>query len=436
MPSQSKLIKQGIYLTDIVFDEIIQRVEKGVKASDTLEHFLSKYKEYTNGNGENNPLVINGYKEKMIDIIIKETNNHKFSRPSQKELVRVTIENRVGDLIVDVGDDIKNSVRDIIKEGYNNNLSQDEIAENLTHRVNVIKNTRARTIARTEIARTATASDYVINKERGATHFTVDCRDTCCGICARDYNWGKIEYTIDQVEMLPPRHPNCRCVAYFFKKEGSDGGGINWFYEYNNTKFQFIGNTPMYRQEFLEKFGVDLNELNKEENKNEKLFLQIFTFDSSPLNKFYRLENKTLTDYLLADAEWKTINKVLINKGMISEELSLSEALAMVDDIFDKYSVPVDKDIILCRRERNRYMSPNENGNYNDRGFTSTSIYEFAKEDEYGDEISYILIPKGTPVLYLEGVTSSPEDYEVLFPPNINLSHVEDLSSKKKVWVY
>lgn len=220
MPSQSKLIKQGIYLTDNVFDEIIQRVEKGVKASDTLEHFLSKYKEYTNGNGENNPLVINGYKEKMLDIILKETNNHKFSRPSQKELVRVTIENRVGDLIVDVGDDIKNSVRDIIKEGYNNNLSQDEIAENITHRVNVIKNTRARTIARTEIARTATASDYVINKERGATHFTVDCRDTCCGICARDYNWGKIEYTIDQVEMLPPRHPNCCCVAMFFIKEG------------------------------------------------------------------------------------------------------------------------------------------------------------------------------------------------------------------------
>ena len=217
MPSQSKLIKQGIYLTDNVFDEIIQRVEKGVKASDTLEHFLSKYKEYTNGNGENNPLVINGYKEKMLDIILKETNNHKFSRPSQKELVRVTIENRVGDLIVDVGDDIKNSVRDIIKEGYNNNLSQDEIAENISHRVNVIKNTRARVIARTEIARTATASDYVINKERGATHFTVDCRDTCCGICARDYNWGKIEYTIDQVEMLPPRHPNCRCVAYFYK---------------------------------------------------------------------------------------------------------------------------------------------------------------------------------------------------------------------------
>lgn len=227
MVSQDKLIKQGIYLTDNVFDIIIKRLKKGVKSSDTLEAFINQTRDYT----MNNPLVVNEYKDKLISIIVKETNNHRFSRPAQKELVRLTIENRVGDRIVDVGEDIKQSVRDIVKEGYNNNLSQDEIAEEISHRVTSIKNTRARTIARTEIARTATASDYVINKERGATHFTVDCRDTCCGICARDYNWGKIEYTIDQVEMLPPRHPNCRCVANFFIKETLEGS----FYDKEDT---------------------------------------------------------------------------------------------------------------------------------------------------------------------------------------------------------
>lgn len=203
MVSQDKLIKQGIYLTDNVFEEIIKRLSKGVKSSDTLEAFINKTKDYT----MNNPLVVNGFKEDMLDIILKETNNHKFSRPAQKELVRLTIENRVGDLIVDVGDDIKQSVRDIVKEGYNNNLSQDEIAENISHRVSVIKNTRARTIARTEIARTATASDYVINKERGATHFTVGCRVTCCTVCAKDYKRGDEEFEINQTDMLPPRHP-------------------------------------------------------------------------------------------------------------------------------------------------------------------------------------------------------------------------------------
>lgn len=217
MVSQAKLIKQGIYLTDSLFDEIIKRLSKGVKSSDTLEAFLNKTKDYT----MNNPLVLTGYKDELLEIILKETNNHRFSRPAQKELTRLTIENRVGDLIVDVGEDVKNNVRDIVKHGYNNGLSQDEIAENISHRVTTIKNTRARTIARTEIARTATASDYVINKERGATHFTVDCRDTCCDICRKDYNFGKVEYTIDQVEMLPPRHPNCRCFAMFTIKEES-----------------------------------------------------------------------------------------------------------------------------------------------------------------------------------------------------------------------
>ena len=176
MPSQDKLIKQGILLTDTTFDEIIKRLSNGVKTSDTLEAFLTKHKEVI----VDNPLVAIGYKDKLTEIILKETNNHKFSRPAQKELTRLTIENRVGDLITNVGDDIKQDVRDIVSDGYNNNLSQDEIAANISDSISKIKNTRARVIARTEIARTATASDYVINRERGATHFKVDCRDTCC----------------------------------------------------------------------------------------------------------------------------------------------------------------------------------------------------------------------------------------------------------------
>lgn len=224
MPSQNKLIKQGIYLTDSLFDEIIKRLGNGVKSSDTLESFLDKTKNYT----MNNPLVVSGYKDKLIDIILKETNNHKFSRPAQKELTRLTIENRVGDLIVDVGEDIKNNVRDIVKHDYNNNLSQNEIADNISKKITNIKNTRARTIARTEIARTATASDYIINKERGATHFTVNCRDTCCDICKKHYNFGKKEYTIDEIDMLPPLHPNCRCYTTFYiKKDYSDIGNTD-----------------------------------------------------------------------------------------------------------------------------------------------------------------------------------------------------------------
>ena len=62
-------------------------------------------------------------------------------------------------------------------------MSQDEIAANISERVSAIKGKRAKAIARTEIARTATISDYIINKERGATHFYVECRNTACPVC-------------------------------------------------------------------------------------------------------------------------------------------------------------------------------------------------------------------------------------------------------------
>ena len=155
MVSQDKLIKTGIKYTDALFEEIIRRLEQGILTSDTLEEFLEKTREHTSAN----PLVSSGYDSTMLNIILSETNNHKFSRPAQKQLVRVTIENYVGDLIRNVGEDIKKDVRDIVKEGYDNNFSQDEIAKNITEKVTRIKNTRARAIARTEIARTATTSD-------------------------------------------------------------------------------------------------------------------------------------------------------------------------------------------------------------------------------------------------------------------------------------
>lgn len=219
MVSQSKLIKQGIKYTDALFKELDNRLAQGVKSSDTLEEFLDKTKPYTT----NNPLVTTGYDAAMLNLILAETHNHKFTRPAQKELTRVTIENYVGDLITNVGEDIKQSVRDIVLEGYNKGLPQNEIASNISKQIETISNTRAKTIARTEIARTASVSDYIINKERGATHYVVDCRSTRCPVCQEEYCdrseiGGDVEFDIDDISSLPPLHPNCRCEARYLKK--------------------------------------------------------------------------------------------------------------------------------------------------------------------------------------------------------------------------
>lgn len=224
MVSEDKLIKQGIKYTDRLFEELIRRLQKGVLDNDTLEAFLEATKEYTT----NNPLQSSGYTDTMLALILAETNNHKFSRPSQRELTRVTIENYVGNLIANVGEDIKARVRDIVTEEYNNpeGSNPQKMAKRISDEVEGIKNKRARTIARTEIARTSTVSDYIIAKERGATHYTVNCRSTRCDICKKRYcnnptanpTGGDVEYSIEDTSNLPPLHPNCRCSANFYKK--------------------------------------------------------------------------------------------------------------------------------------------------------------------------------------------------------------------------
>lgn len=229
MVSEEKLIKQGIKYNEALFKELERRLAQGILTTDTLEDFLARTEEYTTAN----PLVTTGYKDTMIRLILQETNNHKFSRPAQKELARVTIEQYIGDLITNVGEDIKNDVRDIVKQGYNEGLSQKEIAENISNKIESIGKTRANVIARTEIARTASVSDYIINKERGATYFTVGCRNTCCEKCALEYHGvdnptvdnssreftqgTPVKFNMDQTDKLPPLHPNCRCYPIFYK---------------------------------------------------------------------------------------------------------------------------------------------------------------------------------------------------------------------------
>lgn len=222
MTSQDKLIKDGIKYTDRLFEEIARRINQGIMTSDTLEEFLAKTSEFTSAN----PLVTSGYQDTMTSLILQETNNHRFSRPSQRELTRITIENYLGNEIVDVGENIKQAVREIVTDEYNKGSNPQKMAKRISKEIDVIKKKRARTIARTEIARTSTISDYIISKEQGATHFTVSCRSTRCDKCKAEYcntsqTGGDVEFTIDQTDKLPPLHPNCRCVADFYKKEKS-----------------------------------------------------------------------------------------------------------------------------------------------------------------------------------------------------------------------
>ena len=66
------------------------------------------------------------------------------------------------------GDGIDDEVVDKVKNRH-------DIAKNIEAKIDGINSTRARAIARTEVKRANTVSNYIVAKERGATSYYVDC---------------------------------------------------------------------------------------------------------------------------------------------------------------------------------------------------------------------------------------------------------------------
>ena len=329
------------------------------------------------------------------------------------------------------------------------------VAEEKLHGTNFTPKQRATMIARTEISRVQNTGILQSYVNEGYTEVKIltagDSR--VCNLCLRyafeyeedteiSYDNRGEEKTHNILQLVkggefPPFHPLCRCTylsVWHSKGEPPENPPIidltyvgNWEYEHDGTRYNFQGNTPPGRDKFLRKYGVDVDELNK--NPKHKSFLVAYTDEGDgPLNDFLRGD----ISLKKARERWKDVIDDLLERKEIIEGLSFDEALNIYDEIFEKYSKTLEEDIIICRREKKRHMGPEGESYYDNEGFTSTSIYEYV--EIYGDEINYILIPKGTKILYLEELTMVPEDYEILFPPRVHLSHIEDLDPHRKVW--
>ncbi len=253
MVSEDKLIKQGIRKTDTWFRQFKKRIENDLKLCDDYQEFVERTQDYTT----NNILITSGYADEMSKIVTQALNNHKFKRARQRELIEQTINNNVGMLIQNVGEDIKETVRTVVKDGYDQGLHPSEISKNISKEIDTINNTRARTIARTEVKRTDTVANYVRHSSDGAIGFVVQCRPDCCPLCAETYDeeltaedqkatlnfideikeynkehpkdkiddpllrgkgeiiGGDVQFSMDETDMLPPLHPNCNCTARY-----------------------------------------------------------------------------------------------------------------------------------------------------------------------------------------------------------------------------
>ena len=245
----NKLIKNGIRLTDAFFDALKKRVTTDIKSSKDLEEFLARTDNYTTGNA----FISSGYADNMKQLILNGLDTRKL-RARQRELFLTTVDYTTTELISNVGEEAKVTIREIAKMGYQTGkYNPTQIAGEVEpvvraeygsdpELINKVRNqlfkkygdsidmesavnqeldrlakTRARTIARTEIKRSQTIADYVSSKDAGCTHFRVSCMNSACPICLEDYT--DKEFTIDQIDMLPPRHCNCRCIALFYDKK-------------------------------------------------------------------------------------------------------------------------------------------------------------------------------------------------------------------------
>ena len=134
MVSEDKLIRQGIRYTDSLFKEISKRLTHDIAEYDTLEEYLEAHSDYV----VSNPLQTTGYDAVMTRLILQSTNNIKYNRQAQRKLTQVVIEDTVGKLISNVGEDIKTSVREIVATGFNEKKAPTDIAKDIDAKIESI----------------------------------------------------------------------------------------------------------------------------------------------------------------------------------------------------------------------------------------------------------------------------------------------------------
>lgn len=202
----NKLIKLGVKSSDQHFKDIADEYARLYNRADDYAEF-EQYYSYS----PIEPLMV-GYAETMTNVVGQGIKDIRFSQPAQKALFKTVIDERVASLVTNVNEDTKNAIRDIIKDSYREGLNGNTVAKEITNQCEQINKTRGRTIARTEIKQAQTTANYITNKARGANCYDYVCGHTPCDLCEEDCG---STFPIEDLDHLPPRHPNCMCSVSF-----------------------------------------------------------------------------------------------------------------------------------------------------------------------------------------------------------------------------
>lgn len=180
------------------------------------EDFLNKVGIYI----DKNPILQTGNKElaeNAADAIAQTMQKAMHGLPvgGTRDVYAETARQDTMDLIKNMGSEMKDNLKTIVSEQLEQGGGMREISQSMQDTITDMGKANADRIARTETVRAENLGRYYVADNDGYEAFVVYSAVDCCPDCADAYI-GQV-FTIDQQDMLPPLHPNCRCAAQFFR---------------------------------------------------------------------------------------------------------------------------------------------------------------------------------------------------------------------------
>lgn len=204
-------------------------VERRTRNCQDLDEWMEQLSEYTASNCFVTGVHADAAREISIQIagVVNQTS---LPRGSNAEIVKGTMAEACYTLVSRVGEDLKNEMRRVAVESYNAKNTPAQTAKLLGERIDSLSRSRCQAIARTETCRAANLANYLNAKEMGAKSYRVLCNDGCCEYCQDEYGCdesggtGDTLYDIEDMDSMPPLHPNCRCTPVWSmeKPEGKE----------------------------------------------------------------------------------------------------------------------------------------------------------------------------------------------------------------------
>lgn len=292
------------------------------------------------------------------------------------------------DLVTNMGDDMKNDLREILAKNLEEGKGMRDTARDMENKVDEIDRTRAQSIARTETTNAKNLGNHYKYSEKGYQSFTVDFTSDACPDCIAAYDG--IVFSIDDVDMLPALHPNCMCNAIFHEE------------------------TP---EEYADKYGYDIygggsgGDASNEFSSNDEFYAyaedNLLQQYDDILNKDGELTDKGMMVDRYKNTEWyKHANNYA--RGLpVDPNIdipTLKKEMEVMDSVFENKFI--DKDIIVYRSVENIFEGVSEKTVKDDKGYMSTTAsLEYAKEYKQNMEDGYIMkiiVPENTVGIQVE----------------------------------